>query len=103
MYDEIIAIKKKMNRHTERTSESNAKGRDAVPKRLDTTKQNHLLQPTHHSRLTTHELRIQHLLLMIDAFHMHRVKILGDEFFTQPFALAFFKCTFQDFVPAIGL
>ena len=30
------------------------------------------------------KLRIHYLLLMIDTFHMHRIKIFCDELFAQP-------------------
>ena len=34
---------------------------------------------------------------------MHRVEILGDEFFAQPKLVATLKRTLQYFVPAVGL
>jgi hypothetical protein len=52
---------------------------------------------------TTYNSTIQHLLLMVDAFHMHCIKIFGDEFFAQPYFIAFGGCSFNNFVPTIRL
>src|SRR5204863_457953 len=47
--------------------------------------------------------RIHYFLLVIDTFHMHRVKILHDKLLAQAVLLSFRKCFFNNLVPPVCL
>ncbi len=48
-------------------------------------------------------LGIHHFILMIDTFHVHRVKIFGNEFLAQTQFISFFEGPFQNCIPPVGL
>src|SRR6185295_11939348 len=52
---------------------------------------------------SSEHLAIQYFFLMIDTFHVHSVKILCDEFFTQTEFLPLSRRPLQYFIPTVGL
>ena len=55
------------------------------------------------SLLTTHHSRVHYLILMIDALHVHGIKILCDELFAQSQRFTLLNRSFQNLIPSIGL
>jgi hypothetical protein len=48
-------------------------------------------------------LTVHNPVLMVDAFHVHRIEVAGYKLFAQTKVFAFAVRPFQYFVPAVGL
>ena len=60
--------------------------------------------PTPYSPLPiANSLAVHNLILMIDALHVHSVKVFRDELTGEAEVVAFLICLLQNFVPAVGL